>query len=163
MDDGGASDARPACVALVPVAQPTEWTAKAHQPSSRPASTFVAHLLATAEQALQTRVFVLAKYNVEPVMKKRSEFMKDKAVTPAAGETPGTGAAPPTPGSTPAVSVSPAAMPPKSPGGKIEAVTPAIEVKLPGTEEPKEAPVVAPVEGGPKAAPKKTDKKPKAK
>lgn len=55
IDDGGASDARPACVALVPVAQPTEWTAKAHQPSSRPASTFVAHLLATAEQAPQTR------------------------------------------------------------------------------------------------------------
>ena len=61
MDDGGASDARPACVALVPVAQPTEWTAKAHQPSSRPASTFVAHLLATAEQALQVRRITMVK------------------------------------------------------------------------------------------------------
>ena len=42
-------------MALVPVAQPTEWTGRAHQPSSRPASTFVAQLLATAEQAPQTR------------------------------------------------------------------------------------------------------------
>ncbi len=95
-----------------------------------------------AEQGRQTRVFIVAKYTVEPVMKKRSEFMKDKAVTPAAGDAPGAAS---TPGSTPAVSVTPAAMPPKSPGGKIEAVTPAIEVKLPGTEEPKVAPVVAPV------------------
>ena len=31
--DGGAADARPACVALVPVAQPTEWTGR---PASRP-------------------------------------------------------------------------------------------------------------------------------
>ncbi|MDB5577381.1 MAG: hypothetical protein JWR80_2557 [Bradyrhizobium sp.] len=55
IDDGGVADARPACVALVPVAQPTEWTGRAHQPSSRPASTFIAQLLATAEQAQQAR------------------------------------------------------------------------------------------------------------
>ncbi|MFH1339952.1 MAG: hypothetical protein ABIL01_01890 [Pseudomonadota bacterium] len=54
-DDGGGANARPACVALVPVAQPTEWTRTAHQAPSRPASTFVAQLLATAEQAPQTR------------------------------------------------------------------------------------------------------------
>jgi hypothetical protein len=53
--DGGGADARPACVALVPVAQPTEWTETAHRQPSRPASTFVAQLLATAEQAPQTR------------------------------------------------------------------------------------------------------------
>ncbi len=116
-----------------------------------------------AEQAIQTRVFVMAKYAVEPVMKKRSEFMKDKAVTPADGTAPGPGAGPTTPGGTPSVSVSPAPMPPKSPGGKIEAVTPAIEVKLPGTEDPKDPPAVAPVEVEPKAAPKKTDKKKKEK
>lgn len=55
VDDGGVADARPACVALVPVAQPTEWTRTASQPSSRPASTFVAQLLATADYAPQTR------------------------------------------------------------------------------------------------------------
>ena len=54
-DSGGAADVRPACVALVPVAQPTEWTGRAHQPPTRPASTFIAQLLATAEQAPQTR------------------------------------------------------------------------------------------------------------
>ena len=52
--DRGA-DVRPACVALVPVAQPTEWTRTAGQLFSRPASTFVAQLLATAEHAPQTR------------------------------------------------------------------------------------------------------------
>ncbi len=55
MDDGGATDARPACVALVPVTQPTEWTGRAHRQPLRPASTFIAQLLATAEQAPQTR------------------------------------------------------------------------------------------------------------
>jgi hypothetical protein len=53
--DGGAADARPACVALVPVVQPTEWTRTASQQSSRPASTFVTQLLATADRAPQTR------------------------------------------------------------------------------------------------------------
>lgn len=46
-------DARPACVALVPVVQRAEWTAG--QPTSQPASTFVTQLLATAEQVPQTR------------------------------------------------------------------------------------------------------------
>ena len=55
VDDGGFAGGRPACVALVPVAQQTEWTERAHQQPSRPASTFVAQLLATAEQAPQTR------------------------------------------------------------------------------------------------------------
>jgi len=53
VDDGGVADARPACVALVPMVQRTEWTA--HRQPSRPASTFIAQLLATAEQAPQTR------------------------------------------------------------------------------------------------------------
>ena len=55
VDDGVVADARPACVALVPMAQPTEWTRTASQQPSRPASTFVAQLLATAEHAPQTR------------------------------------------------------------------------------------------------------------
>jgi hypothetical protein len=53
VDDTGAAEARPACVALVPMVQRTEWTA--HRPPARPASTFVAQLLATADQAPQTR------------------------------------------------------------------------------------------------------------
>jgi hypothetical protein len=51
LEDGGFAGVRPACVALVPVTQPTKWTDRAHQPPSRPASTFIAQLLATAEQA----------------------------------------------------------------------------------------------------------------
>jgi hypothetical protein len=53
VNDGGIVDARPACVALVPMVQRTEWTAT--QPPSRPTSTFVTQLLATAEYAPQTR------------------------------------------------------------------------------------------------------------
>lgn len=54
-NDGGVADARPACVALVPMVQRTEWTRSAGQQPSRPASTFVTQLLATAEYAPQTR------------------------------------------------------------------------------------------------------------
>lgn len=50
VDDGGFAGVKPPCVALVPVAQPTEWTGR--QPL-RPASTFIAQLLATSEQAPQ--------------------------------------------------------------------------------------------------------------
>jgi hypothetical protein len=53
--DGVVADARPACVALVPLTQLTEWTRTAYRPPSRPASTFVAQLLATADHAPQTR------------------------------------------------------------------------------------------------------------
>lgn len=53
LDDGGVADARPACVALVPMVQRTEWTV--HRSPSRPASTFIAQLMATAEQVPQTR------------------------------------------------------------------------------------------------------------
>ena len=53
VEDGVFAEA--ACVALVPVAQPTEWARTANLPSSHPASTFVAQLLATADHAPQTR------------------------------------------------------------------------------------------------------------
>jgi len=53
--DDGVTNARPACVALVPVAQRTEWAETSHQQPSRPASTFIAQLLATAEPAQQAR------------------------------------------------------------------------------------------------------------
>jgi hypothetical protein len=43
----------PACVALVPVTQAVHWTQRAARP--RPDSTFLAQLIATADQAPQTR------------------------------------------------------------------------------------------------------------
>jgi hypothetical protein len=54
LDDGVFEDARPACVALVPVAQEAQWT---HPRVRRapPDPTFVAQLIATAEQLPQTR------------------------------------------------------------------------------------------------------------
>jgi hypothetical protein len=52
-DEAVLSDAKPACVALVPV----ETSARSAFPSqlSPPASTFVTHLIATAERVPQTR------------------------------------------------------------------------------------------------------------
>jgi hypothetical protein len=53
-DDGVFEDARPACVALVPVAQETQWS---HPQVRRapPDPTFVAQLIATAEQTPPTQ------------------------------------------------------------------------------------------------------------
>jgi hypothetical protein len=53
-DDGVFEDAKPACVALVPLAQEARWS----RPLVRrapPDPTFVAQLIATAEQIPQTR------------------------------------------------------------------------------------------------------------
>jgi hypothetical protein len=48
------ADAKPRCVALVPIVQSALWSqAPSHLP--RPNSTFVTHLIATAEHAPQTR------------------------------------------------------------------------------------------------------------
>jgi hypothetical protein len=54
-DDGVVSDAKPACVALVPVVPTAQWSQTPIQPLSRPNSPFVTQLIATAEQAPQTR------------------------------------------------------------------------------------------------------------
>jgi len=51
--DHDGADAKPPCVALVPMVQPTQWTGPGSQ-TCRPASTFVTQLLATAEHAPQT-------------------------------------------------------------------------------------------------------------
>jgi hypothetical protein len=51
VDEG--ADAKPACVALVPVAPSVQWP---RLPAlSPPDSNFITHLIATAEQAPQTR------------------------------------------------------------------------------------------------------------
>jgi hypothetical protein len=54
VDDGVPADEKPACVALVPVVASAQWS-RLSQPPSRPSSIFVTHLIATAEQAPQTR------------------------------------------------------------------------------------------------------------
>ena len=52
--DGEILDAdAPACVALVPVTQQVDWSPK--RAMARPDPTFVTHLIATADQAPQTR------------------------------------------------------------------------------------------------------------
>jgi hypothetical protein len=51
-DDGVLADAKPACVALVPVVSTVHWSRVPDQQLSR--ADFVAHLIATAEHAPQT-------------------------------------------------------------------------------------------------------------
>jgi hypothetical protein len=54
MDAGDvAEDARPPCMALVPVTSSVEWAPVPERPTSR--ADFVTHLIATAEYAPQTR------------------------------------------------------------------------------------------------------------
>ena len=55
VDDGVLADAKPACVALVPVVTSAQWSQIPGKQQSRPNSTFVTHLIATAERAPQTR------------------------------------------------------------------------------------------------------------
>jgi hypothetical protein len=54
IDDGAAADAKPACMALVPLVQMAH---RSEIPSQlpRPNSIFVTHLIATVEQVPQTR------------------------------------------------------------------------------------------------------------
>lgn len=80
-----------------------------------------------AEQAHKDRVFAVARYALDPILKKRSELMKDAAAnqgaattTPAnssAGDSAGGGGATTTPAPTES--------------GRIEAVTPPVEVRIP--------------------------------
>jgi hypothetical protein len=53
MEDGSVDDAKPACVALVPMDSSAQ-SSRTSSRSSRPSSIFVTHLIATAEQAPQT-------------------------------------------------------------------------------------------------------------
>jgi hypothetical protein len=53
MDDGVETNVRPPCVALVPVVPAVHWSRVPDQQASR--ADFVAHLIATAEHAPQTR------------------------------------------------------------------------------------------------------------
>jgi hypothetical protein len=55
VEDGVIADAKPACVALVPVIPVAPWSRTSHLEPSRPNSIFVTHLIATAEQVPQTR------------------------------------------------------------------------------------------------------------
>jgi hypothetical protein len=53
IEDGVFEDVEPPCVALVPTAQELRWAPKLRLP--RPDPSFVTQLIATAEQAPQTR------------------------------------------------------------------------------------------------------------
>jgi len=53
VDDGVVADAKPACVALVPVVASAQWSSIPSLQASN--STFVTHLIATAERVPQTR------------------------------------------------------------------------------------------------------------
>jgi len=78
-----------------------------------------------SQQAQQNRVWIVQKYVLEPLLKKRADFMKDKAppATTPAGTTPS--------GAT----VTPVPPPPPKPGDRIQATTPPIEVKIPGPDD----------------------------
>jgi hypothetical protein len=54
-DDGGPADAKPACVALVPIVTAAKWSQISVSQLSLSNSTFIAHLIATAEHVPQTR------------------------------------------------------------------------------------------------------------
>lgn len=53
VEDGVPADEKPPCVALVPVVPSVQWSRLPDL--SSPNSTFIAHLIATAERAPQTR------------------------------------------------------------------------------------------------------------
>ena len=55
MDDGVLTDAKPPCVALVPMVTAAKWSRISSTQLSLSNSTFVAHLIATAEHVPQTR------------------------------------------------------------------------------------------------------------
>jgi hypothetical protein len=54
-DDGVTAEPNPSCVALVQVTETTHWTHGPIRTLPRPNSIFVTHLIATVEQAPQTR------------------------------------------------------------------------------------------------------------
>ncbi len=91
------------------------------------------------EQAQQSRIFSIPKSSLEPILKKRADFMKDKAAdippTPAPSVIPQPGASTPAP-------------------GRIEAVTPPISVDIPPAP-PADA---KPEEAKPEEAAKEEDK-----
>ncbi len=53
-DDGAATEAKPASVALVPMVETAHWSMPSHA-LTPPNAIFVTHLIATKEQAPQTR------------------------------------------------------------------------------------------------------------
>jgi hypothetical protein len=55
VDDGVLADARPACVALVPMVTAAKWSQVSSSRLWLSNSTFVAHLIASAEHVPQTR------------------------------------------------------------------------------------------------------------
>jgi hypothetical protein len=54
-ENGAVADAIPTCLALVPMVIPVQWSGIPHHLLTRSNSTFVTHLIATAEQVPQAR------------------------------------------------------------------------------------------------------------
>lgn len=91
------------------------------------------------EQSHKDRIFVVTKYTLDGVMKKRADFLKEKATPAAPGAVPGglPGAAP----AAPPVSI------PAGKTGTIEAVTPPVSVEIPAAKpEEKKVEEAKPVE-----------------
>ena len=83
------------------------------------------------EKALMGRTYIVAKYNVEPLLKNRSDFMKDKTPPPTA---PG----------------APTAAGPGAPvPGPVTATTPPVSVEIPPADQTKPAIEAKPVEPAP--------------
>ena len=97
------------------------------------------------EKALEGRIYQVAKYTVDPLLKKRSELVKKPEAQPAAGS----------PGGTTALPGGSVITPPTPAGGRIEAVTPPIAIppledeaqaEEPAAETPAEEPADAAAE-----------------
>jgi hypothetical protein len=95
----------------------------------------------TKEKALAGKVFVLAKYSVDPLLKNRSEFMKDK---------PAEGAAPAAAGEPPAAPAGHAPTPAPVKHEPVTATTPPISVDIKPSDDAKPAVEVKPSEPKPK-------------
>jgi hypothetical protein len=54
-ENGALAGAIPSCLALVPIVTPAQWSGTAHHQLTPSNSTFVTHLIATAEQVPQAR------------------------------------------------------------------------------------------------------------
>ena len=88
------------------------------------------------EKALMGRTYIIAKYNVEPLLKNRADFMKDKPAAPPAGGGESNPAAPPgAPAPTP---------------GPVSATTPPVSIDIPPGDQVK--PAIEPKPAEPKPA-----------
>jgi hypothetical protein len=95
------------------------------------------------EKGYEGTVYLVNKWSVDSLMKKRSELMKEEEEDDSAGAGAGAATGVSTPAgtvATPPIAIPNPAAPPEKPKGPITAVTPPIEVKIPPREDAEEAP-----------------------